>query len=302
MVKVGGFDLREKIGEGTYGVVYKGVSKEGQLVALKKIRPPLCDECGVLGGVPFTVLREISLLKELNHQNIVRLMDVLYTGRELFLVFEYLECDLRIHMDGNSPYPIPMENTKSYIYQVLAGIAFCHSHRVLHRDLKPQNLLISTQGHIKLADFGLARTFGISGRTYTHEVVTLWYRSPELLLGSQHYSTPIDIWSIGCIFAELVTTRVLFAGNSQIGQLFKIFQTLSTPDEGICPGVSQLPDYKPLFPKWSKQELKRVVKQLNDEGIDLLEKMLVYEPAKRSSAVNCLGHSFFRNTQLPTGL
>ena len=130
----------------------------------------------------------------------------------------------------------------------------------------------------------------------------MWYRSPELLLGSQHYSTPVDIWSIGvdpCIFAELVTTRVLFPGNSQIGQLFKIFQTLGTPDEGIWPGVSQLPDYKPLFPKWSKQELKRVVKQLNDEGIDLLEKMLVYEPAKRSSAVNCLGHSFFKNIQLP---
>jgi cyclin-dependent kinase 2 len=192
------FERLEKIGEGTYGVVYKAkVKGSGRTVALKKIR--LDSECE---GVPSTAIREISLLRELDHPNIVNLMEVLHCDRKLYLVFEYLDYDLKKFMDRTPN--IKPEHVKAYIYQVLDGIAFCHSHRVLHRDLKPQNLLINTTGVVKLADFGLARAFGVPVRTYTHEVVTLWYRSPELLFGSQYYNTPVDIWSIGCIFAEMV--------------------------------------------------------------------------------------------------
>lgn len=196
----------DKIGEGTYGVVYKASDKAtGEIVALKKIRLEAEDE-----GIPSTAIREISLLKELQHPNIVRLYDVVHTERRLTLVFEYLDQDLKKYLDiceGG------LETTilKSFLYQLLCGVAFCHTHRVLHRDLKPQNLLINREGKLKLADFGLARAFGIPVRSYTHEVVTLWYRAPDVLMGSRTYSTPVDIWSVGCIFAEMATSKPLFA-------------------------------------------------------------------------------------------
>jgi len=131
-------------------------------------------------------------------------LDVVHGDKKLFLVFEYLDRDLKKYMDSVPAGGISLSLVKSYLYQLLSGIAFCHSHRILHRDLKPQNLLIDAQGSIKLADFGLARAFGVPVRSYTHEVVTLWYRAPEILLGCRYYSTPVDVWSIGCIFAEMV--------------------------------------------------------------------------------------------------
>ncbi|XP_013393481.1 cyclin-dependent kinase 1 isoform X2 [Lingula anatina] len=211
----------EKIGEGTYGVVYKGRNKKNnKTVALKKIRLESEEE-----GVPSTAIREISLLKELQHPNVVNLEDILMQENKLYLVFEFLSMDLKKYMDSipSGQYMDKML-VKSYLYQITQGILFCHQRRVLHRDLKPQNLLIDNKGVIKLADFGLARAFGIPVRVYTHEVVTLWYRAPEVLLGSQRYSTPIDVWSIGCIFAEMVTKVPLFRGDSEIDQLFRIFR------------------------------------------------------------------------------
>ncbi|XP_071066916.1 cyclin-dependent kinase 3 isoform X2 [Dasypus novemcinctus] len=154
-------------------------------------------------GVPSTAIREISLLKELNHPNIVRLLDVVHSDKKLYLVFEFLSQDLKKYMDSTAASELPRHLVKSYLFQLLQGVNFCHSHRVIHRDLKPQNLLINELGAIKLADFGLARAFGVPLRTYTHEVVTLWYRAPEILLGSKFYSTAVDVWSIGCIFAEM---------------------------------------------------------------------------------------------------
>lgn len=282
----------EKIGEGTYGVVYKGRNiKTNKVVALKKIRLESEEE-----GVPSTAIREISLLKELQHPNIVCLEDVLMQEEKLFLVFEFLSMDLKKYMDsfpsGQTMEPLLV---KSYTYQILQGILFCHQRRVLHRDLKPQNLLIDNKGVIKLADFGLARAFGIPVRVYTHEVVTLWYRAPEVLLGSPRYSTPVDIWSIGCIFAEMVTRRPLFHGDSEIDQLFRIFRTLTTPTEENWPGVSSLPDYKPIFPNWKTNTLAQSVKQLDAEGLDLLQKTLIYDPAARITAKEALQHSYFKD-------
>lgn len=137
--------------------------------------------------------------------------------------------------------------------------------------MKPQNLLIDKGGYIKIADFGLARAITIPMRIYTHEVVTLWYRSPEILLGTNYYGPSIDLWSIGCIFAEMSNKKALFSGDSEIDQLYRIFRTLGTPDENIWPDVCKLQDYKPNFPKWHKQNMKKILTNLDDTAIDLLE-------------------------------
>lgn len=146
---------------------------------------------------------------------------------------------------------------------------------------------------LKLADFGLARAIGIPVRTYTHEIVTLWYRAPEVLLGSKHYSTAVDMWSVGCIFAEMASQTPLFPGDSEIDELFKIFRILGTPTETNWPGVSQLPDYKPSFPQWPSVPLNKAVPQLDEQGLELLSNMLIYDPGKRISAKRALEHPYF---------
>lgn len=292
-----GFMKIEKIGEGTYGVVYKGKNKKtGQIVAMKKIRLESEDE-----GVPSTAIREISLLKELKHENIVFLEDVLMEETRLYLIFEYLSMDLKKYLDSLGPgnYMAP-ELVKSYLFQITEAILFCHQRRVLHRDLKPQNLLIDSNGTIKVADFGLGRAVGVPVRVYTHEVVTLWYRAPEVLLGSSRYSCPIDIWSLGCIFAEMATRRPLFQGDSEIDQLFRIFRVLKTPTEEIWPGVTSLPDYKGTFPNWTNYNLENQVKNLDANGLDLLKHMLVYDPVHRVSAKRILPHAYFQNVNKKT--
>mmetsp|Transcript_15193 Transcript_15193/g.29508 ORF Transcript_15193/g.29508 Transcript_15193/m.29508 type:complete len:327 (-) Transcript_15193:519-1499(-) len=289
-----------KIGEGTYGVVYKAKDRiTGEVIALKRIRLEQEDE-----GIPSTAIREISLLKELQHPNIVKLYDVVHTERKLTLVFEYLDQDLKKYLDVCEG-GLEANVLKSLLFQLLRGVAFCHSHRVLHRDLKPQNLLINREGELKLADFGLARAFGIPVRSYTHEVVTLWYRAPDVLLGSRKYSTPVDIWSIGCIFAEMSNGRPLFTGTSEPTQLDKIFSALGMPNEQEWPGLVELPEWPAIKQKLLKKfaqtgkpymappNLKHLVKNLSDDGVDLMTSMLVYDPAKRITAKAALEHPYF---------
>ncbi|CAL8148396.1 unnamed protein product [Orchesella dallaii] len=285
----------EKLGEGTYGVVYKCKHKRtGELAALKRIRIENEDE-----GVPPTALREISILKELNlHPNVVGLRDVIMQEGKLYLVFDYLSMDLKKYIDSyGAGRQLEMTTIKSLTYQLLRGMLFCHQRRVLHRDLKPQNLLIDNNGNLKIADFGLARAFGIPVRAYTHEVVTLWYRAPEVLLGAPRYSCPVDIWSVGCIMAELITKKPLFQGDSEIDQLFRIFRVLRTPTEDIWPGVSELPDFKATFPRWNECTLSTQVSRLGDDadGLDFLFQMLEYSPARRISAKAALEHPFFND-------
>ncbi|KAF9048209.1 Pkinase-domain-containing protein [Hymenopellis radicata] len=286
------YERMEKLGEGTYGVVYKARDhKTNRVVAMKKIRLEGEDE-----GVPSTAIREISLLKELNCDYIVRLFEIFHVETKLYLIMEFVDFDLKRYMDSSNKKktPITLEISKRFLYQLTAGLLYCHSHRILHRDLKPQNLLIDKDNNLKLADFGLARAFGIPMRTYTHEVVTLWYRAPEVLLGSRHYSTAIDMWSVGTIFAEMVCQGTpLFPGDSEIDQIFKIFQILGTPTEDTWPGVATLPDYKATFPRWSRQDLTNVVPHLDADGVDILQSLLIYDPAKRISAKRAMQHPYF---------
>ncbi|KAF1953689.1 Pkinase-domain-containing protein [Byssothecium circinans] len=304
------YQKMEKIGEGTYGVVYKArdlTTKDRRIVALKKIRLEAEDE-----GVPSTAIREISLLKEMNDPNIVRLLNIVHAdGHKLYLVFEFLDVDLKKYMeslpvnDGGRGKPLPEgsnpelqrmglgpDMVKKFMGQLCEGIRYCHAHRVLHRDLKPQNLLIDRDGNLKLADFGLARAFGVPLRTYTHEVVTLWYRAPEILLGGRQYSTGVDMWSVGCIFAEMCTRKPLFPGDSEIDEIFKIFRILGTPSEQDWPGVTSFPDFKASFPKWNRTDIADTVKTLDDFGLDLLDALLVYDPAGRISAKQAVIHPY----------
>jgi len=283
----------DKIGEGTYGIVYKGEDlKTGQFVAMKKIRLESEDE-----GIPSTAVREISMLKELRHASIVCLEDVIMQENRLYLIFEYLPMDLKRFLDNlDKDKMMDPSLVRSFLYQITQGIAYCHQRRILHRDLKPQNLLVDVKSNvIKLADFGLARVVGIPIRAYTHEVVTLWYRSPEILLGSPRYSTGVDIWSMGCIFAEMVRKKPLFQGDSEIDQLFRIFKILTTPSERVWKGFEQMPEFKSGFPNWEVDCLDQKMKdgEFGPSGMRLLRDMLRYDPADRIQAKYILKHPYF---------
>ena len=283
------YEKLEKLGEGTFGVVHKARHVEtGEVVALKKMRLEGEDD-----GVPATALREISILREMKHQNIIELQHVFHTDRSLYLAFEFCDSDLKQYMRsiGNK---LSAKEVQSYAWQLLNGLPWCHAHRIFHRDLKPQNLLINREGELKLADFGLARAFGIPVRSYTHEVVTLWYRAPDVLMGSRKYSTPVDIWSIGCIFAEMCNGRPLFAGTSEADQLDSIFRHLGTPTEEIFPGVSELPEFKAQFPAYPPPDsLQRLVPSMDPRGAELLHQMLAFDPQQRISARDAMSHPYF---------
>ena len=283
------YDILEKIGEGTYGIVYKARNFETkEQVAIKKIRFQHEDE-----GIPSTAVREVSLLKGLKHPNIVLLKEVIYRNENLNLVFEYSENDLKKLMKKTSE-PLEKHRVKSFMKQMMEGLAFCHKKRIMHRDLKPHNLLIDFKDRLQLADFGLARTFTLPIREYTHEVITLWYRSPEILLGQKIYSTPADVWSAGCIFAEMILGTPFIPGDSEIDQIFKIFRVLGTPTEKMWPGVSELPDFKRSFPKFKKENFSDIFLSSSGLEIDLLEKILVLDPDRRLTAEEILKHPYFQ--------
>jgi cyclin-dependent kinase len=294
------FERIARIGEGAYGVVYKARDRQHDtIVALKRVRLNSQDE-----GIPCTTIREISLLKELQHDNIVRLLDVVHSSEKLTIVFEYLDCDLHKYMELRNNN-LPAATVQSFSDQLLAGIAYCHARSVLHRDLKPQNLLVLRDTYLKLADFGLGRAFSIPVKKVTHEVVTLWYRAPDVLLGSTTYGTPVDMWSVGCIMAEMVSGTVLFPGHNDVEQLRLIFEHLGKPTTENWPTIGQCPLAERVL---SRDEFRRTftrsidsvfaqplyMDKLGPLGVDLLKRILRYEPSQRLTADQAREHEYFR--------
>jgi len=282
----------EQLGEGSYATVFKGYSNlTQQVVALKEIR--LQEE----EGTPFTAIREASLLKELKHNNIVTLHDIIHTRNSLTFVFEYVHTDLSQYLEQR-PGGLHPRTVKLFMFQLFRGLSYCHRRRILHRDVKPQNLLISEIGELKLADFGLARAKSVPSHTYSHEVVTLWYRPPDVLLGSTNYTTSLDIWGVGCILVEMLNGAPCFPGVRDIfDQLDKIFRVVGTPNEDIWPGVSSLPNYKPhklcYYPPPTR--LGEVWPRLVDVPFaESLATLLLQQKAqKRTGADQALRHRYF---------
>ena len=247
-------------------------------------------------------------MKELKHENIVRLYDVIHTENKLTLVFEYMDKDLKKYMDsrtvGNVPQGLELSLVKYFQWQLFEGLSFCHENKILHRDLKPQNLLINNKGQLKLGDFGLARAFGIPVNTFSSEVVTLWYRAPDVLMGSRSYSTSIDMWSCGCILAEMITGKPLFPGSNDEEQLKLIFENMGSPSEASWPGVITLPKYNPNFPKHSPKDMKKLLQpntneKLDDIVINLLHGLLQLNPDLRLTSKQALHHLWFAEYYQP---
>lgn len=285
---------REVLGEGTYGVVYKAIdTRTGQVVAIKKIRLGKQKE-----GVNFTALREIKLLKELKDPNIIELIDAFPHKGNLHLVFEFMETDLEAVIRDRNIFLSPGD-VKSYLQMTLKGLAFCHKKWVLHRDMKPNNLLIGPNGQLKLADFGLARLFGSPDRRFTHQVFARWYRAPELLFGTKQYGSGVDVWAAACIFAELLLRRPFLQGSSDIDQLGKIFAAFGTPKPSQWPDMIYLPDYVE-YQYVPAPTLRSLFPMVSDDTLDLLSKMFTYDPKARISVQQALEHRYFLSAPLPT--
>ncbi|XP_028107138.1 cell division control protein 2 homolog [Camellia sinensis] len=287
------YQMGEVIGRGAHGVVHRGLDlKTNQTVAIKKTHSKHYKY-----GIPSTTIRQISLLKEMEHDNIVKLLDVISNiNNECYIIFELLDLDLKKFMEIYPEESMDKHRIKNFLRQILSGVSYCHKRRILHRDLKPSNLLLDLNGYrVKIADFEWAKKFDIPFGGHTPEVVTLSYRPPEILLGSPVYSTPVDVWSVGCIFAEMAMRRPLFDGRSKIGQLTKIFRIMGKPNEKTWPGVSSLPYYQTYFPKWIPKNLVEFVPNLELAGVDLLSEMLCLDPARRISAHDALEHAYFND-------
>ena len=297
------YEKLNKINEGTYGVVYRARDKRtGEVVALKQVKMEKED------GFPMTSLREINVLLSLHHPSVVDVKEVVVGNMldKIFMVMEYMEHDLKCFMKSMKQ-PFSQSEVKCLMLQLFDGIKYLHDNWVLHRDLKTSNLLLNNRGELKICDYGLARQYGEPLKEYTLEVVTLWYRAPELLLGAKKYSTPIDMWSLGCIMAEFLAKEPLFPGKSDIDEIDKIFKTLGTPNEKSWPDFVKLPGVR-----WNstKQPFNRLREKfpatafagrptLSEKGFDLLNRLLTYDPSKRITADEALNHEWFQEVPLP---
>lgn len=297
------YERLNKINEGTYGVVFRARDKQtGETVALKKVKMGIERD-----GFPLSALREMNILLSLHHPSIVNVKEVVMGDLDsVFMVMEYMEHDLKGLIEVMKQ-PFSISEAKCLMFQLLEGVGYLHDNWVLHRDLKSSNILMNNRGELKICDFGMSRQYGSPLKPYTSLVVTMWYRAPELLLGTKQYSTAIDMWSVGCIMAELLSKEPLFKGKSEVDQLDKIFRTLGTPNETIWPGVSKLPGSKANFVKQPYNLLRKKFPAasftgspvLSESGFDLLSKLLTYDPEKRITAEEALNHDWFREVPLP---
>ncbi|XP_059147795.1 cyclin-dependent kinase 10-like [Physella acuta] len=291
------FEKLNRVGEGTYGIVYRARDTDSnKIVALKKMRLDTQKD-----GIHITGLREINILLNLRHENIVQMSEVV-VGKSLesiFLVMEYCEQDLASLLD-NMAAPFSEPQVKCIMLQLFAGLQYLHENFIIHRDLKVSNLLMTDKGCVKIADFGLARKYELPLRPMTPTVVTLWYRAPELLLGSKTHTTAIDMWSSGCILGELLAHRPLLPGRSELHQLDLILDMLGTPNDAIWPEFSKLPALENFtLKKQPYNNLKHNFPWLSEAGIKLLNILFMYDPSKRASAEACIESSYFKEQPRP---
>ncbi|XP_071347447.1 serine/threonine-protein kinase MAK-like isoform X2 [Trachinotus anak] len=283
----------KQLGDGTYGSVLLGKSNEtGELVAIKRMKRKFYswDEC--------LNLREVKSLKKLNHANVVKLKEVIRENDYLYFVFEYMKENLYQLMKEREDKMFSENEIRNILFQILSGLAFVHKHGYFHRDMKPENLLCMGPELVKIADFGLAREIR-SQPPYTDYVSTRWYRAPEVLLKSSSYSSPIDIWAMGCIMAELYTLRPLFPGNSEVDEIFKICQVLGTLKKSDWPeGYNLAMSMNFRFPKCVPTSLRSLIPNASYEAITLMNDMLQWDPEKRPSAAQALRYPYFHVGQV----
>ncbi|KAM4709745.1 cyclin-dependent kinase 7 isoform 1-T1 [Discoglossus pictus] len=291
------YEKLEFLGEGQFATVYKARDKiTDKIVAIKKIK--LGHRAEAKDGINRTALREIKLLQELSHPNIIGLLDAFGHKSNISLVFDFMETDLEVIIKDSSLVLTP-SHIKSYVLMTLQGLEYLHHLWILHRDLKPNNLLLDENGVLKLADFGLAKSFGSPNRVYTHQVVTRWYRSPELLFGARMYGVGVDMWAVGCILAELLLRVPFLPGDSDLDQLTRIFETLGTPTEDQWPGMSSLPDYV-TFKSFPGTPLHLIFSAAGDDLLDLLKGLFIFNPCARYTASQALRKKYFSNRPAPT--
>lgn len=287
------YETIRHLGEGQFANVYMAKDLEtGEIVAIKKIKLGSREEAK--DGINRTAIREIKLLKEIHHDNIITLRDVIGHRTSIQLVFDFMDTDLE-HVVKDQAIILSPSHIKNITMQMLLGLEFLHTHWILHRDLKPNNLLMNSVGRVKVTDFGLARFFGSPNRNYTHQVVTRWYRAPELLFGTRSYGVGIDIWSVGCIIAELLLRTPIFPGESDIDQLVKIFNVLGTPTLENWPNMDKMNSFITLRPDNETPGLNFIFSAAPQDLIDLMIKMWTFDPVKRVTCTQALQQEYFRS-------
>ncbi|PFH50529.1 hypothetical protein AMATHDRAFT_144903 [Amanita thiersii Skay4041] len=307
------YEVTTKLGEGTFGEVHKAIHKStGRLVALKRILMHNEKE-----GMPVTALREIKILKALKHSCVVDILDMFVVRSNhkdplsVYMVFPYMDHDLAGLLE-NERVKLQPSHIKLYMKQLLEGTEYMHRNHILHRDMKAANLLISNNGSLKIADFGLARSYdpnvaraGLDSRgrdkRYTNCVVTRWYRPPELLLGARHYGGEVDIWGIGCVLGEMFSRRPILPGTSDLDQLEKIWQLCGTPNQHTWPNYDALPGCEGVkrFSQPYPRRIKQAYESVGPDTCDLLEKLLICNPRERITASQALDHEYFWTDPLP---
>ena len=268
-------------------------------VALKRIKITRAR-----AGVDFTALREIKMLGEMDHPNVIKLWECFQSRGTVVLALELCVTDLE-EVIKDRGVDLTAARVKAFLAQLLAATQFMHERWVLHRDLKPNNLLIDRQGVLKVTDFGLARAFGDKEARMTPTSVTRWYRPPELLYGSRNYGGAVDVWSVGCIFAELVLRAPYLPGNNEIDQLETIFTARGSPTKDSWPNVELLPLYMAFdgLPGVPFREINNPgARACTVDAVALMDKMLTFDPLQRPSAKKCLASTFFATQPAPASL
>lgn len=307
-MSVNDYEKMRRIGKGTHGRVYKARHRQTQeFFALKYLH-----DCG---GTRMSALREITYLKRLKHKNLICMRGVfeVESGDDAavsqwrqggkYMVLDYMDFDLNNFLQHVT---ITSAQIKYYYQQILEGLDYCHAQNIIHRDLKPANVLINRRGEVKIADFGLSRAFVPDRRrAFTNEVVTLWYRAPELLLGAKDYGPAIDVWSLGCILAEMLLCRPYMPGEGEIEQLDMIYSNCGTPTEETWPGAFSLPKYEfahPARPIESTLRERFAAFGKNGDVADIMCKMLTLNPAHRITSADALRHHYLISEPLPAFL